>query len=95
MVAVRLVRWDDERRVGGNRAGRVWLRQACAAWTPHGLIELTVNEPRRLVDAILLAPTVGPSRPPTLVNVAPATPRHSLRPPLLPAGRTNDHELRL
>ncbi len=64
--------------------------------TPAGLIPLTVNEFRRLFDALLLAAEPHLATPARLVHLAPTTPSPSPRhATTADATNTNDHELRL
>ena len=58
--------------------------ERAATPTPDGLIPITVNELRRLFDALLLRPNHSPAQPPPLVHLAPTTPSPSPSQPLPP-----------
>ncbi len=70
--------------------------ERAATPAPDGLIPITVNELRRLFDALLLRPNRSLGTTAALVHLATTTPSPSPRQPL-PTTRPNhhDHELRL
>ena len=65
----------------------ITAEERAARPAPDGLIPITVNELRRLFDALLLRPNHTPQRLQSMVTLAPTTPSPSPRLPLPPTRR--------